>query len=162
MGIRLSWVILVLSAGIVFGSHLRGPCGSSVRILESSGKVVFEVVVVYAWSGFISFLDPLVLSAAIVSVSETTTEDLDVCDESVTEVDLPVVVSSSARVSVSEVTTAEFVDVCEECVTEVDLPGVAASSARVSVSGETTTKDVDVCEESEIDVDVPVVVPAAE
>ena len=72
------------------------------------------------------------------------------------------VVSSSARVSVSEVTTAEFVDVCEECVTEVDLPGVAASSARVSVSGETTTKDVDVCEESEIDVDVPVVVPAAE
>ena len=51
------WVILGLrsSSGIFFGSRLRGPPGSSVRAQVSSGKVVLEVGVVYAWSGASAF-----------------------------------------------------------------------------------------------------------
>ena len=45
------------SSGIFFGSHrlIRGPSGSSVGILASSGKLVLEVGVVYAWSGATAF-----------------------------------------------------------------------------------------------------------
>ena len=57
VGIRSSRVILGLrsSSAIFFGSHLRDPSGSSVRVLASSGKVVLEVSVVYAWSGVSTF-----------------------------------------------------------------------------------------------------------
>ena len=78
-------------------------------------------------------------------------------EESVTEVDLPGVVPSSARVSVSEETTTKDVDVCEESAIDVDVPVVVPSAALVSISEETTKKDVDVCEESEIEVDISVV-----
>ena len=53
----------------------------------------------------------VVASAALVSVSETPIEDVYVCDEPVTEEDLPVV-SSAVLVSVSEETTTEDADVC--------------------------------------------------
>ena len=47
--------------------------------------------------------DPSVVVPSDALVSETTIADVDVCDESVTEVDLPVV-SSAALVSVSDET----------------------------------------------------------
>ena len=103
----------------------------------------------------------IVPSAALVSVSETTIKDVDVCEESVTEVDLPDVAPSSARASISEETVTEDV-VCEESKNVVDIPVVVPSAELVSVSEETITGDVDVSEESEDVVDIPDAVSSAE
>ena len=103
--------------------------------------------------------NPAVVSSdAPVSVSETTIEDVDVCDEPVTEMDLTV---SSARVSVSEETTTKDVDVCEESEIDVDVPVVVPSDALESISEETIPEDVDVCEESENVMDIPDAVSSA-
>ena len=89
------------------------------------------------------------------SISETITEDLDVCEESENVVDIPVVVPSAALVSISEETSMD-VDVCEESENVMDIPVPVSSAELVSVSEE-TSMDVDVCEKSEIEVDVSVV-----
>ena len=94
----------------------------------------------------------VVLSAAQVAVPETTIEDVGVCDESVTEVDLPVV-SSAATVSVCEETTTKDVDVCKEYENVVDILVAVSSTQLVSVFEE-ISMDVDVCEKSEIEVDI--------
>ena len=97
----------------------------------------------------------VVPSAARVSISETITEDLDVCEESENVVDIPVVVPSAALVSISEETSMD-VDVCEESENVMDIPVPVSSAELVSVSEE-TSMDVDACEKSEIEVDVSVV-----
>ena len=93
--------------------------------------------------------------ATMVSASEETPTAVGVCEESVTEVDLPGVVSSATLVSVSEDTTTEDVDVGEESEIDVGLPVVIPSAELVSVS-EDPSRNVDVWETSEID--IPVVV----
>ena len=55
----------------------------------------------------------VVPSAARVSISETITEDLDVCEESENVMDIPDAVSSAKLVFVSEETSMD-VDVCEK------------------------------------------------
>ena len=81
-------------------------------------------------------LDPSVVvpSDALASVSETTIEDVYVCEESVAEGDLAGVAPSSARVSISEETITEDVDVCEESENVVDISDAVSSAELVSVS----------------------------
>ena len=78
--------------------------------------------------------DPSVVvpSAALVSVSETTMEDVDVCDDSVTEVDIPTA-PSSARASVSEKTTTKDTDVCVESEVGVVEPVAVLFAATVFI-----------------------------
>ena len=96
-------------------------------------------------------------SSARVSISEETiTKDVDVCEESEIDVDVPVVVPSDALVPISEEITTEDVDVCEESENVVGIPDAVSSALLVPVSGE-TSMDVDVCEKLETEVDISVV-----